>query len=244
MKIRRRSELNVSCSTCPVAKLCLPKHLQQTDIQHLDQLISHIQLVNPGEHIYYTNDEMKYLFAVRSGAFKDYKVNLMDGNERINNFYFAGDVLGLESLATKKYYFSAQALTLSQLCLIPIIKIEQSIATNYLIHSLVKTCSQALYNDKSFAQITNAKQRIANFLLNLHQRLHERNLPCEPMQMPMTQLDIANKLGLALETVNRVLHNLAKEKVVALHNAHALQILNFSTLESLGVNETQLEREL
>jgi CRP/FNR family transcriptional regulator len=216
--LKDRHNLGIHCGTCSASHLCIPRNLSTEEINQVDQLITRVQIVDPGEHLYHLNSKMDYLFAVFSGCCKDYLIN-NDGKEYINNFYFPGDILGLESIPNKKYLYYAVALKPSKLCAIPInALLDKTIEQKKLMHRIMHIMSYKMQNDKHVRLTTNANQRIADFLINMLNRASERNIPSDSLKLPMSQFDISYFLGLAYETVSRTLHGLEKNKIIKICN--------------------------
>jgi CRP/FNR family transcriptional regulator, anaerobic regulatory protein len=78
----------------------------------------------------------------------------------------------------------------------------------------------------------NAEGRIATLLLSLSQRFARRNLSPNSLRLPMSRMDMANFLGLTIETVSRTLTRLHKEEVIHI-NGRELEIVNRSKLDEL-----------
>ena len=66
------STSNVSCQNCSLAELSLPHGLSLEQLGELDQIVQRKLPYQPGEHVFRTGDESRALFAVRSGALKNY----------------------------------------------------------------------------------------------------------------------------------------------------------------------------
>ena len=120
--IKDRKQAGISCKNCKFSQLCIAKQFNDDERLRMDRFIQKVKVLNKGEHVYRDNDTVDYIYAVHSGTLKDYYVDA-NGQEYINNFYFAGDLLALESLSQKRYSFSAVALNKTTLCMIPVISL-------------------------------------------------------------------------------------------------------------------------
>lgn len=231
--LKERSQAKISCTQCSFSHLCIARQFNEEDRKRLDQFIQKVRYVKKGEHIYRSNDKVEHLYAVYSGSLKDYYFG-ENGVEYINNFYFPGDILALEAVAKRKYVFSAVALNDAALCMIPINSLYSEMqAFPALLKRFLHINSYKMLNDKHIRPTTNAKQRVADFLVNMLYRLQERNGVEATMQLPMSQVDMSNMIGIAYETVSRILHQFADQKIIEIHNKH-ITVVNSELLRSLG----------
>jgi CRP-like cAMP-binding protein len=76
-------------------------------------------------------------------------------------------------------------------------------------------------------------------LVNMLYRLQERNGPQTSMQLPMSQVDMSNMIGIAYETVSRILHQFADQKIIQIHNKH-ITVVNSELLRALGNDAAHL----
>ncbi len=237
--IKDRQQLGISCKDCKFAQLCIAKDFSVEDKTRMDRFIQKTKILNKGEHVYRDGDPVDYIYAVHSGTVKDYYVD-ENGQEYINNFYFVGDIIALEALPQKKYSFSAVALSKTTLCMIPVVSLLAEMQTfPALLKRFLHINSYKMLNDKHIRPTTNAKQRVADFLVNMLYRLEERDGKKDSFQLPMSQVDMSYMIGMAYETVSRVLHYFEEEKIIQIHNRQ-ITIVNSKHLMSLGNNTHHL----
>lgn len=230
--IQNRHETNISCTTCPVAKLCLCDDLSKDELQCLDNSIHHNFTFDKGEHLFYLNDKLESVFAVYSGSCKEY-VTDADGKEYIHNFYFPGDLIGLECFNFKSYPYSAISLEQTHLCVIPIKQLISVIKnTEHLPFRLLTIFSKKIRNDTSIRLTTNAKQRVADFILHMHMRFSERGCS-EEIPLTMPQLDMSNRIGVAFETVSRILHAFQRDNIISMEGKN-IQIRDLARLRDIS----------
>lgn len=231
--IKDRHQAGISCKECKLSHLCIARDFSVEDKQRMDSFIQKVRILNKGEHVYHENDKVDYLYAIHAGTLKDYYVDA-DGQEYINNFYFPGDVLALEAISQKKYSFSAVALSDVKLCMIPVISLFAELQTfPALLKRFLQINSYKMLNDKHIRPTTNAKQRVADFLVNMLYRLEERNGKQQSFQLPMSQVDMSYMIGMAYETVSRVLHHFEEQKIIQIKNRQ-ITIVNGKQLMSIG----------
>jgi CRP/FNR family transcriptional regulator, anaerobic regulatory protein len=236
--LKERSQVNISCTGCSFSHLCMARQFSETDKKRLDGFIQKAKYIKKGEHLYRSNEKLEYLYAVYSGTLKDYYFD-ENGAEYINNFYLPGDVMALESLAKRNYVYSAVALSDAVLCMIPVNNLFTEMQTfPALLKRFFQINSFKMLNDKHIRPTTNAKHRVADFLINILYRLKERSdAESTKMQLPMTQVDMSNMIGIAYETVSRILHQLADDKIIQISNK-SITVLNPKLLSTMG-NDTR-----
>ena len=82
-----------------------------------------------------------------------------------------------------------------------------------------------------------AKERLASFLVRLSARQHQLGGPQDQVHLPMTRLDIADYLGLTIETVSRVMTQLKTSGLIRLLPGNDIAIVDPQALKALGDGE-------
>lgn len=217
MKLRR--SFNISCSTCEVGHLCLAKGLSPAAVSLLDQKIEHIKVFKPNEHLYLQDDKIEKIYAIHSGLCKDYNLD-ENGNIQVNEFYLPGDILGLEYLVKEKFQLNAVALKETIACVIPFNLLKNSEEIPNLKDRFFRILCDEIENYRSYAVQTNVKCRIVSFILNLIHRTNKRE-KCglasksysKSVSIPMSYIDISNKIGISNATFSRILKELIDKKL-------------------------------
>jgi CRP-like cAMP-binding protein len=180
--------------------------------------------------IYGENEPADYLYKIVSGTVRTYKV-LVDGRRQIGAFYLPGDIFGLET--ADEHTFSAEAITD---CKITVIKRSAVMALaardNEVARQMWALTARELHRlqEHSLVLIKSAEERVAGFLLEMADRVPSGGA----VELPMSRQDIADYLGLTIETVSRTLKVLqdaatievAKRRRILLRNRSALRRLN------------------
>jgi len=154
-----------------------------------------------GEEIYGEKERAEYFYKVLDGCVRTYKT-LNDGRRQIGAFYLRGDTFGLE--AGDEHTSSAEAIGD---CKVLVIKRSPVIAlaarNNDVARHLWKLTAGELCRaqDHMMLLIKTAQERVAGFLLDMARRLSGR----DEIDLPMSRQDIADYLGLTIETVSRTL---------------------------------------
>lgn len=169
-----------------------------------------------GTEVFGEGEETEYVYQIISGAVRTYKL-LSDGRRQINSFHLAGDMFGLENGATHR--FTAEAVVETKVritkrrSLLQTMQSREAGASSFL--SLVARNLQHAENHMLLLGRKTALERVAAFLLEIDERL---GYP-EVLVLPMSRRDIADYLGLTLETVSRAFSILRDEKMLQFDGA-------------------------
>lgn len=204
----------IRCSNCELREMCLPNGLDAHSRDVFDQSIRRRRPLYRGETLYVTGRPAHSLYAIRCGSLKTYAVT-PDGEEFVQGFFLPGDVLGLESLAGDRHDHVAVALEPTLYCEISAGTLEKLLPRlTPLRRQLMRIINSRLQDHRGQCFVHNrrdARVRLATFLLDLSQRRARRNLSPTRFRLGMDRRDIANYLGLSLETVSRGFSQLQKE---------------------------------
>lgn len=243
ISVRQTSTMTESsCQYCSLSNLCLPLALDSNDMSKLDEVVNRDRIFNRGEQIFNQNAPFHSCFAVKSGAIKT-SVVTESGEEQITGFFMPGDLVGLDSMSDDTHASTAKALERTSVCEIPVDQLEKlAHVMPGLQHHMFHLMSQEIRNSHQLSVLLSkntAEERIAALLLSLSTRFHRRKLSPTHFNLPMARNDIANFLGLAVETVSRVFTRFqnqglirARGRDIELVNVDALQIM------ALGNNQS------
>ncbi|MEN8719441.1 MAG: Crp/Fnr family transcriptional regulator [Oceanococcaceae bacterium] len=166
----------------------------------------------PADSMLFWQDEpAAYVYLLRSGCIKQFVLD-GDGNEHISDFHFPGDILALDSLHSPTYLSGAAALGPVSVCAIRRKRLLTSADPRDGL-LLLPLLSRALAHSHRLAAEATAEQRIAQFLLDVRERLTasvpKSSQPApgqdDAVVLPMGRSDLANHLRLVTETVSRML---------------------------------------
>ena len=162
------------------------------------------------------------------------------GNSRraILDVYLPGDVIGLDAAVRSRPLEEILTLTAATVEAIPgedaLIELMADPPTALYITYLLGKRQQRI--DRLLAAISclDARGRLAIMLLDLYKRLRRRKLISAPTyNLPLTQVQIGNYLGLTVVHINRVLRSLRAEQIVNVEK-HSVMILDFERLAILA----------
>ena len=156
-----------------------------------------------------------YVYTVTAGSIKIYKL-LPDGRRQVTGFLFPGDFLGL--IHNQSYAYSAETLTLAKLCRFPRQRLEALLdEVPRLEQQLLSMASHELAAAQDQMMLLgrkSARERIVSFLTMLSNAAVRREQPGDPVSLPMSRTDIADYLGLTIETVSRTLTKLKTDRLI------------------------------
>ena len=237
-QVIKLSELKSHCQNCSLYDLCLPMGLETGDLDRLDKVIKRRQSVNKNNFLFRMGDSLKAVYAIRSGSFKTYLTN-PDGTEQIVGFSLPGELLGMDAISENHHTCTVKALETSSVCEIPFERLE-SLARDIpnLQHQLFRLMSKEIQQDQNLmlllAQMP-AETRLASFLLGMSERLNKRGYAANEFNLSMSRGDIANLLGMAVETISRLLSHFQENSLLNVERKH-ITILNLDELRKLATH--------
>jgi len=180
--------------------------------------------------IYGENEPADYLYKVVRGTVRTYKV-MADGRRQIGAFHLPGDVFGFET--GDEHTFSAEAITD---CRIGVIKrsslITLAARDNDVARQMWAFTARELQRVQGhmLLLIKSAQERVASFLLEMADRVSAKGA----VEPAMSRQDIADYLGLTIETVSRTLTQLEKTAAIEISTARRIVLRNHSALARLN----------
>jgi CRP/FNR family transcriptional regulator, nitrogen fixation regulation protein len=180
--------------------------------------------------IYGEGEAADYLYKVFSGTVRTYKV-LADGRRQIGGFYLPGDIFGLET--GDEHGFSAEAITD---CKVLMIRRSALFALAGKDHDVARQLWTLTSNELRRVQdhilllIKSAQERVAAFLLEMAKRGCAGNA----VELPMSRQDIADYLGLTIETVSRTFTHLENAAAIELPSSRRIVLRNRGALSRLN----------
>ena len=186
---------------------------------------------NRNAEIYGENEPADYVYRVVAGAVRTYKV-LADGRRQVGAFYLPGDVFGLESADT--HMFSAEAVGDTKILVIKRSALMSLAAReNEVARELWSITGQELrrVQDHIVLLIKTAKERVVGFLLEMAERIPSSS---GHIELPMSRQDIADYLGLTIETVSRTLSDLENDASIQLASARSIVLRDRRALGQLN----------
>jgi CRP/FNR family transcriptional regulator, nitrogen fixation regulation protein len=152
-----------------------------------------------GTEIYGEKEPADYVYQVKVGAVRSYKL-LSDGRRQIGAFHLVGDIFGLEN--GEVHRFTAEAVVQATVRLIKRQNLEVAAETDPVVsRNLLSMTTSNLQHAENHMLLLGRKtsiERVAAFLLEMDERLTATGVT----SLPMSRRDIADYLGVTLETVS------------------------------------------
>jgi CRP/FNR family transcriptional regulator, nitrogen fixation regulation protein len=217
----------------PARKSSFTPSINPTPKQNLDsplEMMGSEMRFGRNAEIYGEAEPAEYLYKVVSGAVRTYKV-LADGRRQIGGFYLPGDIFGLEAGA--EHAFSAEAVSDSNVLVIKRSAVMDLAARDSGVAQQLWTvtgCELQRAQEHVMLLIKSAQERVAGFLVEMAKRAPGAST----IQLAMSRQDIADYLGLTIETISRTLTQFEKSAAIALPTSRQIEIRNRAALARLN----------
>ena len=220
------------CSICKVRTYSFCRCLDEDKLKDFSNVSFEKSFLNK-QNIFLQNDQSDYLYNITEGNVKIYQL-LDDGRIQIIGFLYPGDFFG--SYRNNKYNYCAEAIGDLKTCVF-----NQKILDKYLDENPI--LAKELLNKTSFEltlaqdRLTvlgklNAAERLVKFLLNISEQRNRIGWKNNPISLPMTRQDVADYLGITIETVSRELTNLKTSNIIKIITSKQIYLSNIEELKS------------
>ena len=220
------------CMGCAVRTAAVCGVLDCEKLSKLRGLGNHLRL-GAGQPLFHEGDPAMSVFTLTSGAIKLYKL-LPDGRRQVTGFMQPGDFLGIS--VDDEHAFTAEALEHSQLCSFPRSRfdnfVEENVEVERELYRLAAHELAAAQQQMVLLGRKTATERVASFLLMLAGRCSWKFEG--DIILPMSRADIADYLGLRIETVSREITGLKTSRIIRLTGRQSLRIVDRARLEELA----------
>lgn len=232
-KLIQLDEVRRICSGCNMRDLCLPAGLKSEEVQRLDKLVQKRRQLAVDEYLFHNGDMAQAVYAVRVGSLKSMRLG-EDGSMQIVGIHLPGELFGLDALAESHHQVSVQALETTSICALPLLNLESvSVQIPSLSRQIMRMTSRVLnagHDNHELLARHSALERVALFLCRYADRRRSCGLRADSFDIAITRQDLANYLGMQLETVSRAFRQLkntdcidAKRSLLEIKNLTALR---------------------
>jgi CRP/FNR family transcriptional regulator len=190
--------------------------------------------LSQGEHVFHEGDEHKAVYVIKTGSVKTCLTNTR-GDEQVVSFHLPGELLSLETLlGMRAHSASAIALEAAAVCAIPVVHFER-----FVRHStdglqwLLGLAGEELVHCHHMLLVLNkmkAEARLSDFLLDLSRRFSRRGYSSREFNLSMSRQDIGNHLGMAIETVSRMMTRFQQDGLLEVNQRRRITILDAAGL--------------
>jgi CRP/FNR family transcriptional regulator, nitrogen fixation regulation protein len=194
------------------------------------QLMGAVMSYPRNAEIFGENEPAYYIYKVISGSVRTYKI-LADGRRQIGGFYLPGEVFGLQF--ADAHTFSAEAVTNTKVLVVKRSALTALASRDAAVgRDLFDLTSRELRRMQNclLLLVKSAQERVASFLLEMAERAGSGNV----VELPMSRQDIADYLGLTIETVSRTLTCLESAATIEVPSSRRIVLRNRSALNRLN----------
>ncbi|WP_299078249.1 helix-turn-helix domain-containing protein [uncultured Paraglaciecola sp.] len=201
------------CQHCIMSGICFG----QSDKNSAESKVRSHKIYHKSDILFRSGQTFDAIYILRSGSAKS-SILANCGHEQISGFHYPGDLIGLDGFDNGSHSQSIKFLETSSVCRIGLGELDNAMANSASIRSnLLQGMSHALNNEDRFLlslNNMNSAQRLSSFLLDLSAQFLQRGLSAKEFDLSMTRVDIANYLGMAIETVSRLLTQLQQDNII------------------------------
>lgn len=225
------------CADCAIRDQALCGSLTDAELNALNRL-GQRRRVARGETLMWAGDESVVCANLLSGVLK-LVASTVDGREQIVGLLYPADFVGRPWAAEAD--FTISALSDAELCVFPRVPFERVLEDHGRMERLLLQRTLAALSEARARMLTlargSAAEKVAGFLLDMAARVEPdacRATPGGPatFDLPLTRGQIADLLGLTIETVSRQLMRLKAAGVIGLPGARAVTIVDRGALET------------
>lgn len=203
-----------NCSTCKTRHLSVCAALGEQELITFDHIVQHRDY--PAKAVLFEQGQKAdFVFSISEGTVRLFRL-LPDGRRQIIGFAIKGDFLSVAMDET--HDFTAEAVEPVRICRIPRSGFAEMVDEKpHLLKKLHQVAGREIHNAQDQVVLLgrrNAEERVVAFLLGFRERLARVSTRSVTVPLPMSRQDMADYLGLTIETVSRTISKLAREKMI------------------------------
>lgn len=222
----------VICANCRVRLYAICAAMSDEEIADLERIADH-QTLGPKQTLFMSGDGAGAVYTVTSGTLRLQR-DLSDGRRQVIGFAIPGDFIGLAM--EDRFTFSVDSLTEVAFCAFDRARFAALMDSH---PALMSRLHQVASHELGIAQEhmvilgrRRAEERVVAFLMRWRERLEKVSGRSATVQLPMGRQDIADYLGLTIETVSRIFARLMRDKIL-LDVPQGVRILDEQRLAAL-----------
>lgn len=202
------------------------------------QFTNNERLIKAGKPLFHEGDTAEYIYQIVEGVVRSSKL-LANGRRQILSFGYPGDLVGMSHDGV--YHSECEAISEVKLRAIPKNAYNGSLPADPAIFGeLLRYASNEIANMQEHFMMLGCKtatEKIASFLVALAERTGQQveNEIC--FLLPMKRADIADFLGVTIETVSRTMTKLRKAGIINLPDPHSVCVCKLPALRNLAENQ-------
>lgn len=191
--------------------------------------------VEEGKSLFFDGDRADFIFEIIEGISRASKLT-SDGRRQVIYFGYRGTIIGMDR--NRKYHYNCDAVTDLKVRIYEKAAFYQMVESNpqFCEHLLNRSVAAIDYMQEHFVMLgrKSASEKLAFFLCELMERNGEKMGQTVRLSVPMKRTDIADFLCLTLETVNRNLPFLRKNKIIQFSKSRVIDVLQPNKLKMLA----------
>ncbi len=234
LQSQRHREACGACTGCEVRKMAICAALQDEELAALETIMSSRKL-EPNEMLVEEGAPKVRVFSLTSGLLRLFTL-LPDGRRQISGFLYPGDYLGLADDET--YSQTAEAVVPSTLCCFSVSEMDELMNSYPALKDRLYVMTRDALRQSRDNQLVLGRlapvEKLASFLLVLSAHAVRIGEPDNPVHLPMNRTDIADYLGLTIETVSRCFTKLRVQGLIQLPDANTVTILSHRSLAAVA----------
>ncbi len=232
--LANNKDYKTRCSLCKIRSYSFCRCLNDDQLEIFSK-VSFEKKFTDKENIFLQNDPSTHLYNITEGNVKIYQL-LDDGRIQIIGFLYPGDFFG--TYKNNKYNYSAEAIGNLRVCVF-----DQRILDKYMDQNPI--LAKELLNQTSY-ELTlaqdrmtvmgrlNAIEKISIFFINISNQRKRIGWQSNPISLSMARQDIADYLGLTIETVSREISKLKTSNIIKIISSKQLFINDFEKLNQIS----------
>lgn len=230
---------DMRCQTCSLSTLCFPSTLTLKEIERFESLTRQWPPLHKRQTLLHQESPFSSLFVVRSGSLKQTS-RCPSGEDQITHFFLPGELVGLDAIGTFHYPGTVTALETTTVCEIPFHHLEgQNDSVIELRDHLFQVMSRELHHERMLVRLLlrrTSDVRLASFFVAMSARFQRRGYSPHCFRLAMSRADIGSYLGLAVETVSRLLGRFQQQGLMTTRGRE-FEILDTDGLNRLAEGE-------
>lgn len=193
------------------------------------------------EHIFTEGEPKTFVYKVLTGAVCLYRV-LPDGRRQVIDFAYPGDLIGLGSGPVEE--FNAQATVSTRVKCLPTSSLRAAVHQQpqvaIRLYEAISHQLAAMQDHLVCVGQRSATERLSGFLLGLSRRNEQNGMDPQVVELRITRNDIADFLGLKIETVSRTFTKLRSLGFIEIHQGTTIRLVDIKRLEAVGGGEASI----
>ncbi|MDI5985749.1 helix-turn-helix domain-containing protein [Halomonas sp. M4R5S39] len=227
---------DVDCLSCRASPFCFTGRLPVDEVPELGDIIRRRATLDKGDLLIAQGSPFTSLFLVRSGSLKQVTTTASD-EYLVTAFFLPGELIGLDAIGAGRYPGSVVSLETATVCELPFTEFSElgtrvpELRRRFLCH-----LSQEMGGERLWMHLLlrrTSEVRLAHFLVAMSEHFRLRGYSPHRFRLAMSRGDIANYLGLTMETVSRTLMRYREQELLATRGQE-FHILDLPRLERLA----------